>query len=122
MPTLTRTPTTTPRPRAAIPPTPPATPASTVADAVAAACLAVADLHPSDPRWREVGPRLTAFVDAARRAVDGSGSCIGAGEAVPAVLRLRELGRLALASTVSQAIASAEVADHLRSLQTATVQ
>lgn len=118
MPTLTRTPTTTRPPNTAVPPTP----ASTLADAVAAACAAVADLDPRDPRWVEVGPRLTAFVDAARRAVDGSGSCIGADEVVAAVLRLRELGRLSLAVTPSHAMASAEVAGHLRSLQTATVQ
>lgn len=117
MPTLTRTPTTRP-PNGAVPPMP----AGTLADAVAAACATVADLDPRDPRWAEVGPRLTGFVDAARRAVDGSGSCIGADEVVPAVLRLRELGRLSLAVMPSRTMASAEVAGRLRSLQTATVQ
>lgn len=119
MPTLTRAPATPHRrPQAS---TPQAT-AGTLADAVAAACATVADLHPHDPRWGEVGPRLTAFVDAARRAVDGSGSCIRADEVVPAVLRLRELGRLSLAVAASHAPASTEVAGRLRSLQTATVQ
>ncbi len=122
MPTMTRTPAPTRRPHTTSPPTLAATPAGTLSDAVSAACATVADLHPSDPRWVEVGPRLTAFVDAARRAVEGSGSCIGAGEVVPAVLRLRELSRLSLAVMASHAVASAEVAGRLRSLQTATVQ
>lgn len=94
----------------------------TVGAAVAAACDAVADLDPRDPGWDAVGPLLTGFVDAARRAVDGSDSCIGAAEVVPAVLRLRELGRLAQMTATADVSATAEVTDRLRSLQTAVVQ
>lgn len=94
----------------------------TLAEAVALASATVLEVDLADPRWEQVGPRLTAFVDAARRALDGSGSRIGAGEGAPPVLRLRDLGRLAQISAATQATQPAEVTRRLRSLQIATLQ
>lgn len=123
MKTLTR-PTITTTGATAMPTTvaaaPPDTP--TLAEAVALASIAVLDLGVDDPRWGHVGPALTAFVDAARRAVDGSGSRIGSDEAAMPALRLRDLGRLAQMTATTHHSQPVEVAQRLRSLQTATHQ
>lgn len=52
-------------------------------------------LHPEDPRWAELGPLLTAFVDATRRAMGQGGSPILPAEKVPPILRLRDLAQIA---------------------------
>jgi hypothetical protein len=59
------------------------------------AAAAIAWLPLDDPRWPLVGPRLTAVVDAVRRAHGGDGSPIAAEEQVAPVLRLRDLARAA---------------------------
>lgn len=91
--TVTRRPSGMPH---GIPSSPPLWPAaSTVGAAVYSASEVVLGLDPDDARWAEVGPRLTAFVDAARRAMGMEGSPILPDEQVPTVLRLRDLARLA---------------------------
>lgn len=102
--------------------TPPEPPSPTLADAVTRASAAVLALGVDDPRWGHVGPTLTAFVDAARRVVDGSGSPIGADDAASPVLRLRDLGRLAQMTAGTPRPQPVEVAQRLRSLQAATHQ
>lgn len=123
MPTLTRPKATpvvarTPPPRGRDPQPSP----HTLAEAVALASAAVLELGLDDPRWAQAGPALTAFVDAARRAVDGSGSRIAADEAASPVLRLRDLGRLAQVAAAARAPRPAEVGQRLQSLQMATHQ
>lgn len=125
MPTLTRPTraTTTAAPAAPVAPASPLESTSrSLGDAVALASAAVLGLDLSDPKWQQVGPLLTAFVDAVRRAADGTRSCIGADEVVPPVLRLRELGRLAQRTAASHDAQPVEVAACLRSLQIATHQ
>lgn len=125
MKTLTRPETTSDRL-----PSPPATPIAgsressthTLAEAVERASVAAVGLGLDDPRWEQAGPALTAFVDAARRAIDGSGSRIGADETASPVLRVRDLGRLAQMTAATRRSAPAEVARRLRSLQIAAHQ
>lgn len=93
-----------------------------LAPAVATAARAAAALDLDDPRWEVVGPLLTAFVDAGRRAAGLAGSSIGSEEIVAPVLRLRDLGRLAerTASSLGRTtIATSEVEMRVRSLQVA---
>lgn len=93
-------------------------PAPTLAAVVAAASAAVAGLGTDDPRWSEIGPLLTACVDAARRADGQPGSPIGPDETVAPVLRLRDLARLAERSHHrGHTPATAEAVRRLRSLQ-----
>lgn len=125
--TTTRRPATTSAPAiapAVAPAVAPATaPAPTLAEAVAAASASVADLDADDPRWSQVGPILTAFVDAARRAEGLPGSPIRPDEAVAPVLRLRDLARLAERShRHGHRIAPAGTLRRLRSLQVAVVR
>jgi len=94
----------------------------TLSDAVAAASDAVACLPLTDLRWEQVGARLTAVVDAVRRAYGLAGSPIGSHETVAPVLRLRDLGRLAQAITphaVADVVAPELVQELLWSLQVA---
>lgn len=95
-------------------------PVTTLASAVAGASEVVLRFEPDDPRWDRVGPALTHFVDAARRAIGEPGSSIGAGETVAVVLRLRDLAGLAR-TTAGQAgrrrMATTEVEARLRSLE-----
>lgn len=79
-------------------------------------------LDPGDERWAEVGPLLTAFVDAVRRALGLEGSPILPHEQVPTVLRLRDLARLAgrtAAPGGASVAATPLVRSGLRSLQDA---
>jgi hypothetical protein len=78
----------------------------TLGAVVAAACDAVACLPLADPRWETVGVRLTAVVDAVRRASGLSGSPIGPHETVAPVVRLRDLGRLVQIITPNAAVAA----------------
>lgn len=95
---------------------------TTLGAVVAAACDAVAGIPLDDPRWATVGVRLTAVVDAVRRASGLSGSPIGSQETVAVVMRLRDLGRLAQAITPSATDAvPEEIEDLLWSLQVAAV-
>lgn len=55
----------------------------------------VTGLDLDDPAWSQVGPRLTAVVDAVSRAIVGTGSPIAPGEDVAPILRLRDLARVA---------------------------
>lgn len=109
------------------PPKPPPTaPTVDLGTLIAAASDTVSRVAPDDPRWEAVGPPLTAFVDAARRAAGRGGSPIGADEAVPAVLRLRDLARVAQMAATRRArepvAAVAEAEDRLRSLQVAALR
>lgn len=109
-----------------IPARTPAPPAGmrTLAATLTAASEAVIGLPIEDPRWREVGPLLTAFVDAARRADGRSGSPIEPDATVAAVLRLRDLAHLSLQAHRSgqQVTATAETEMRLRSLQVAAIR
>ncbi len=94
----------------------------TLGEAVASASEAVAGLALTDPRWEQVGPRLTAVVDAIRRASGLAGSPIGSHETVAPVLRVRDLGRLAQAITpcaVPNVAAAEPIEELLWSLQVA---
>lgn len=114
------TPTPTPTSLTAPPDVP--LPRAPVETLVAAACDVVAEVSLDDPCWNVVGPRLTAFVDAARLAVGRSPSPIRPGEPVATVLRLRDLGRLVQATAGTAAIATPEAAARLRSLQIAALR
>lgn len=95
---------------------------NTLGAVVAAACDAVVSIPLDDPRWDTVGVRLTAVVDAVRRANGLPGSPIGSEETVAVVMRLRDLGRLAQALTPSATDAAPEeIEDLLWSLQVAAV-
>lgn len=93
---------------------------------LASAGVAVASLGFDDPKWPTVGPRLTAAVDAARRAMGDHGSPIASAEFVAPVVRLRDLSRAAqrLPGLSEGAGVPAgtlrEVADRVQSLYTAT--
>lgn len=97
----------------------------TLAMAVAAASDAIAWIPLDDPRWETVGPLLTAFVDAARRAHGLPGSPIRPDETVAPVLRLRDLGRLAQITAASagtpKVAATTEISELLWSLQVAAL-
>lgn len=99
-------------------------PAEPLAATVAAASDVIAEVALDDPRWDTIGPLLTAFVDAARRAAGGPGSPIDADESIAPVLRLRDLARLAQrAAGLHQAVAAtAETTWRLRSLQIAALR
>lgn len=105
---------------------PPSPPSGGVALSVGAAVRDASDvalaLDTGDPRWVELGPLLTVFVDAVRRSVGLEGSPILPHEQVPTVLRLRDLallaGRTAAPGGASVA-ATPLVRSGLRSLQEA---
>ncbi|MEX1161968.1 MAG: hypothetical protein WEB03_00155 [Nitriliruptor sp.] len=83
---------------------------------------AVACIPLDDARWRTVGARLTAVVDAVRRANGHPGSPIGAHETVAPVLRLRDLGCLSRIIDPSATVEGPEVIeDLLWSLQVAAL-
>jgi hypothetical protein len=112
------------RPTSATPwPTVPAG-STTLEAALDTASEAVLPLEMEDPCWEEVGPALTAFVDAARRVDGRPGSPIGPDDAVSPALRLRDLARLAQQAHRSgqQVVATAEVEWRLRSLQVAAIR
>jgi hypothetical protein len=84
---------------------------------VADASVVVVEVPSDDPRWELLGPRLTAFVDASRRAAGQPGSPIRAGDIVAPVLRLRDLARLAQITVTTPVVSSLEAESALRSLQ-----
>lgn len=118
---------TTLRPTTTI--TVPAAPLSTtdltLGAAVTAASDAVSQVPLDDPSWDTLGPRLTAFVDAARRAAGQPGSPIRPDEVVAPALRVRDLGRLAqrtIAAAASARFVPTDVEAHLRFLQAAALR
>lgn len=105
---------------------PPSPPSGGVALSVGAAVRDASEVafavDTGDPRWAELGPLLTVFVDAVRRSVGLEGSPILPREQVPTVLRLRDLARLAWRTAAPGGMSVAAtplVASGLRSLQEA---
>jgi hypothetical protein len=89
----------------------------TLGSVVSAASDAVAGVPLDDRRWDRLGPALTGFVHAARLAAGLAGSPIRPDEPVSAVLRLRDLARLAQCTARSSAFATADAEAGLRWLQ-----
>lgn len=86
---------------------------------VAAASDAVASIPVDDPRWDALGPQLTIFIQSTRLAAGMPMSPIRPDEVVTAVLRLRDLARLAQLTAATGGFATTQAEADLRSLQIA---
>lgn len=107
-----------PNPAPPVPPTPVVSPSGrSLGSIVAAASDVVASIPVDDPRWDALGPQLTTFVQSTRLAAGMPMSPIRPDEVVSAVLRMRDLARLAQLTAANVGFATLQAEGDLRSLQ-----